>query len=116
MNLNQSAVVSVICTSAAKSDLSILPSSFVSSDLSVYVPLVPDVDGPVSDSKGLAPEPELGSKERLAVPAPEGVIACSASAPSACSLTNLRAPPPELGSNARLLADAEDCPKSCVPW
>lgn len=96
-------------TSAAKSDLSILPNSLVSSVLGVKVLLLPDVEGPVSASRGLAPE--LGSNDKLPVPDPEGEAA-SVTGP-ACPVTpDFRAPPPELGSKDNVLAETTDCPYS----
>ena len=50
-------------TSAAKSDLSILPNNLTSSDLGVKGMLLPEVEGPCSASNGAAPE--LGSKDKL---------------------------------------------------
>ena len=62
-------------TSAARSDLSILPNSFVSSDLGVKGILLPEVEGPSSASSGA--DPELGSKDKL--PGLEDGIAASVS-------------------------------------
>ena len=64
-------------TSAARSDLSILPNSFVSSDLGVKGMLLPEVDEPASASSGA--DPELGSKDKL--PRLEEGTAASVSGP-----------------------------------
>lgn len=96
-------------TSAAKSDLSILPNSLVSSVLGVKVLLLPDVEGPVSASRGVAPE--LGSNDMLPVPDPEGEAASVAD--TVCPVTpDFRAPPPELGSKDNVLAETTGCPYS----
>jgi len=96
-------------TSAARSDLSILPNSLVSSVLGVKLLLLPDVEGPVSASRGLAPE--LGSNDMLPVPDPEGEAASVAD--TACLVTpDFRAPPPELGLKDNVLAETTDCPYS----
>ncbi len=96
-------------TSAAKSDLSILPNSLVSSVLGVKVLLLPDVEGPVSASRGLAPE--LGSNDMLPVPDPEGEAASVTD--TVCPVTpDFRAPPPELGSKDSVLAETTGCPYS----
>ena len=96
-------------TSAAKSDLSILPNSLVSSVLGVKLLLLPDVEGPVSASRRLAPE--LGSNDMLPVPDPEGEAVSVTDA--VCPVTpDFRAPPPELGSKDSVLAETTGCPYS----
>ena len=94
-----------IYTSAAKSDLSILPSRLVSSDLGVKGMLLPEADAPSSASSGAVPE--LGSKDRL--PEPEDGFADPVSS-LVCLLVDLRvASSAELGSKARVVAGAVGC-------
>ena len=97
-------------TSAAKSDLSTLPNSSVSSDLGVNGMLLPEVEWPCSASSGA--DPELGSKDKL--PGLEDGIAASVSG-LACWLIDLRTPSPALlGSKAKVVAGASERRESCT--